>query len=201
MTQIIIHKTCPKCKKRKAISGFSKRSNGKPDSFCKGCKNLIKRIKSNLPLVYPSKSIVENFWKQVVKTNKCWIWQGYKDENGYGRFSLQYRTVLAHRLSYFIVKGRLPLNNACHACDNPSCVNPDCLFDGTQADNIKDMVNKGRNVRGEQHSQSKLKESDVSVIKSLLKQNIKQSVIAEMYDVNQSAISDIKRKITWKWVL
>lgn len=33
---------------------------------------------------------------------------------------------------------------ACHHCDTPPCINPDHLFEGTRADNVRDAQLKGR---------------------------------------------------------
>lgn len=75
----------------------------------------------------------------------CWIWSRGKTTGGYGSLRRENRHVLAHRLSYQTFNGKIPDGyHILHKCDNPSCVNPDHLFAGTNQDNILDSVNKGR---------------------------------------------------------
>jgi hypothetical protein len=51
----------------------------------------------------------------------------------------------AHRLSYELFKAPIADGNVImHTCDNPLCVNPDHLIQGTQLQNITDMHEKGR---------------------------------------------------------
>lgn len=76
---------------------------------------------------------------------RCWNWTGYKTELGYGRLRLNNKKTLAHRASYEIFVGKIPDKKlVCHKCDNPSCLNPDHLFLGTNNDNVQDRVKKGR---------------------------------------------------------
>lgn len=100
-----------------------------------------------------SKTTEERFWEKVSKTNTCWIWTGAKRNKGYGAFVyVKNNNVVqgrAHRYSYELHFGEIP-NGAfvLHKCDNPACVNPEHLFIGSNQDNVDDMMNKGRHVRG-----------------------------------------------------
>lgn len=90
---------------------------------------------------------IERFWEYVNKTETCWLWTGFRDSDGYGKFQIgtnqKKKSVRAHRFSYELVHGPTELL-VLHNCDNPPCVNPDHLYAGTHSDNMKDMYAKGR---------------------------------------------------------
>lgn len=76
----------------------------------------------------------------------CWNWTGCKIGYGYGQMRYCGKLVLVHRVSaHLYLKYDLdsPLR-VLHRCDNASCFNPKHLFIGTQLENIRDCMEKGR---------------------------------------------------------
>lgn len=103
--------------------------------------------------VYERQPLHERFWSRVRKIEGCWLWTAAKLAKGYGVIRDgpgKGVLLLAHRLSWEIHQGPIPGElRVLHLCDNTSCVNPAHLFLGTQADNIKDCVGKGRHHKKE----------------------------------------------------
>lgn len=131
----------------------------------------------------------------------CILFTGHLNTDGYGRFWHNKTRYLAHRAAYEIFCGPIPDDlQVCHRCDTPACVNPDHLFLGTQDDNIRDMVAKGRqNSRnGVHHNLAKLNPEKAFEIRWYAAMGRKHKDIAAEYGVTRPLVSMIVRGELWK---
>lgn len=99
----------------------------------------------------------ERFWAKVDKRGPipehrpdlgpCWLWTGMLNPNGYGKVTVNYKSLLAHRYAYELVNGPVPiglqLDHLCHptscllnsACPHRRCANPEHMEPATAAVN------------------------------------------------------------------
>ena len=91
------------------------------------------------------------FWSKISRGNwnNCWEFRGAIGNNGYGKFWNGNKIIQAHRFAYESYYGhKIPLGKlVLHKCDNRACCNPSHLYLGTQLDNMRDMILRGRLVR------------------------------------------------------
>lgn len=68
----------------------------------------------------------------------CWLWSGFKDENGYGRVWFGTKGIRTHRLSYELNIGPIPEGLVIdHLCRNRACCNPAHLEPVTNEENVR----------------------------------------------------------------
>lgn len=97
----------------------------------------------------------ERFWEKVERRghDECWPWLGSKDRWGRGYFSFRGKTERAPRVAWSLSYGEpFPADkDACHTCDNPTCVNPRHIWIGDARENLRDAVRKGRHRSSNQY--------------------------------------------------
>lgn len=145
----------------------------------------------------------DDFWRYVEKGGECWLWTGWRGSFGYGQFARRdagtLSVRLAHRVSYEMAYGTIPAGkNVRHLCDEPACVRPEHLTLGTQRQNMSDMVERGRQAKGERHGAAKLSEEDVRAIRASPSTGAQ---LAKRYGVTEATISHIRVGKHWKHVV
>jgi hypothetical protein len=75
----------------------------------------------------------------------CELWTGVVLANGYGQLTVSGQRWSAHRWVWTQANGPIPAGmQVLHHCDNPTCVKLTHLHLGTQADNMREKVTRGR---------------------------------------------------------
>lgn len=169
-----------------------------------GCirKEKSKKRASKFNLVVDEKQYIFDRIKINEETG-CWEWTGTCFSNGYARAGLSKRkgrkfSQRASRMAHEVFVGEIPPGLLmCHKCDNKKCVNPDHLFLGTTKDNMQDMVNKGRSLKGEKCPNSKLTEE---IVKKIRRSKKSKEFLSEKYGVSVCTIRDAQNRRTWKHI-
>lgn len=164
----------------------------------------------------------DRFWSKVDKNGPipdpsiygdigpCWTWTGATKETGH---AVLYQVpppfghgrrlrCAAYRLSFYLHHGRLPDGHALHNCDNPRCVNPHHIREGTQRENVADRHTRGRSrgPRGEDHGRSTLTADDVRLIRARKANGESLRELAVAFNTVPSNIAHVVHRRSWAHV-
>ena len=136
----------------------------------------------------------------------CWIWLASKAQSGkvkaYGHFNYKGKSVRAHRAAWLIYKGEIPEGmQILHTCDIGICVNPDHLRLGTHAENMREMVERGRHNNGSAarkgygHWNSLFTEQEHTEMVRLRNEGKLLREIAAQFDCSDSYVSKVCKRL------
>lgn len=141
------------------------------------------------------------FWGKVDKSTDCWLWTAHLNENGYGTFELDEKTVKAHRVSFEAEFGPIPAGMLIgHSCDRNyasgdityrRCVRPSHLFVCTHLENMRDAMAKNRFRYGGGSPRAKLTDAQVLTIRKRAADGTSYVALAREFGVHKSYVSRI----------
>lgn len=158
--------------------------------------------------IHVSNDARRRFWANVAKDQGCWVWKGgVLREGSYGRMMVDGERFLAHRLSFAIEHGWLPVRNGqgkeliiCHHCDNKPCVRPDHLYIGTHSQNSNDAIERKLMIPvnghpfGEMHPNAKLTGQQAEEIRRIYAAGgFTQRELGLRFGISQTQVSEIVR--------
>lgn len=141
---------------------------------------------------------------RTLEMNECIGWWGYISRySGYGVVHKYGKYWRAHRHIWEECFGWIPEGmHVLHACDHPSCVNPEHLFLGTHQANMADRDAKGRTARGSRLRDAmpkrKLDWWDVKCVRRLYAGGKRIGEIASLFPVTRHQISHIVHNRQWR---
>jgi hypothetical protein len=148
----------------------------------------------------------QRFWQKVSKggPDECWNWTAAVNKYGYGHFgfSAAVGMIRAHRYAFELTNGEIPHGAIVrHRCDNRLCVNPAHLELGTAADNVADMMARGRQrnrpLKGAENGSAKLSPETVLEIRRRLANGATDRGLARDIGVGKSTVRRIRTGQSW----
>lgn len=152
---------------------------------------------------FAKQDLPTRFWSKVKKTDGCWLWIAGKSPDGYGKFLLSKReTKRAHRVAWWLHHGAWPNPDLylLHLCNEPLCVRPDHLREGTQAENIQQASREGRVKRGERNNRAALTEQQARDVLAAPATEGASSICRRLGIQSLAAVRQIRAGKTWKWL-
>lgn len=134
----------------------------------------------------------------------CMEWTGAYEQRGYGKFCALPigKALKTHRVAW-VMANKKPIPEGLvirHKCDNPKCVNPEHLEMGTQTDNCKDILDRGRTKGGawEGHRKAKLNREQVAEIRRRKADGETCRSLGAEFGVGGDQISRICTRKVWR---
>lgn len=147
-------------------------------------------------MISPPTDLDEWLSSRIKVVGDCWEWKGAK-RNGYGALTYRQKGYVATRFVFEVKRGRKPEGMLLHSCDNPPCVNPDHLREGTALDNSRDAVNRERIPKGEERYNAILNEEAVKCLLFLRSKGYSYGRLSKAYGLSRWTIRSATSGAAW----